>query len=354
MTRQPKYVVVKEALRKRVASLEGGTRIPSTIQLHQEFEVSAQTVNRALQDLVEEGILERRHRSGTFVVQQEFDSLQIGMVWPETAQRFAQFDVTSSFILTFQAAAHAHNIVLKVAGNARASQPPFLGENDRVDGVLIFLNSDRELAQAYKTRGIPVLLVEPFVRSEDSRYVAFDHYMVPHVALQHLASLGHKHIVHLNVKTPPCLSNDLRRAGYHAAMEELGLAKYEATFDLPIKDWTEDDTTQLLHFITEKKATACYCINDSQAAGVMQVFRRAGIRVPEDISLIGLEDGGMAKDLSPALTAVRSWNKKSIEWLFEILDELLLNDSVPTIGHLFPVSLVERASTAQPASNPAQ
>ena len=85
MTRQPKYVVVREALRKRVASLEGGTRIPSTIQLHQEFEVSAQTVNRALQDLVEEGILERRHRSGTFVVQQESDSLQIGMVWPETA-----------------------------------------------------------------------------------------------------------------------------------------------------------------------------------------------------------------------------------------------------------------------------
>lgn len=348
MARTPKYVVVRDALRDQIASREAGSRLPSTRQLQREFGVSTQTVNRALRDLVEEDVLERRHRSGTYVARPKTRALRIGLAWPETSKKFSRLQMGGRFLLAFQEAAHARNVNLQVAGNVSASRPPFLNEGGSVDAILIFFNSDRELTEAYDAHGIPVILIEPFVRAAGLPYFAADHYMVPYLALEHLESLGHKSIVHLNVETPPCLSNNLRRAGYRAAMSDLGLDKYAAARDLPLGDWSDEDAARLIDFFTERQATACFCVSDHQASGVMQVCQQAGIRIPDDLSLIGLEDSGIATGLSPPLTAIRAWSRSNIELVFQTVDDLIGAGSTPRHGCVLPVRLVERASTGPP------
>lgn len=348
MAQTPKYVVVREALKEQIASREAGSRIPSTLQLEREFKVSTQTINRAIRDLVEEGLLERRHRSGTYVAKSGTSALRIGLVWPETYRRFSRLPMGGRFLLAFQEIAHARNLNLQVAGNARASEPPFLSESASVDAVLIIFNSDRELTDAYDAHGMPVILVEPFVRPPNVPYFAADHYMVPYLALEHLARLGHERIVHLNVQTPPSLSSDLSRAGYHAAMRDLGLERYAAFRDLPLLDWSGEEADGLVDFFKEARATACFCVSDTQAAGVIQICQRARIRIPDDLSLIGLEDSGMARGLSPALSAIRVWSRRDIETVFQAVGGLLETGSMSGHGRLIPIRLLERASTAPP------
>ena len=244
-------------------------RIPSTIRLQREFSVSTQTVNRAIRDLVEEGILERRHRSGTYVARTKTNTLRIGLAWPETLRQFSSIPMGGRFLLAFQEAAHARDVNLQVAGNVSAGQPPFLNEDGSVDAVLIFFNSDRELAEVYDAHGVPVLLVEPFVRATGISFFAADHFMVSYLALEHLADLGHKSIVHLNVDTPPTISNSLRRAGYYAAMKDLGLGKHAATHDLPLQDWTEEDGDRLIDFIASKHEQWTEILGNERLTGAL-------------------------------------------------------------------------------------
>jgi LacI family transcriptional regulator len=121
---------------------------------------------------------------------------------------------------------------------------------------------------------------------------------------KHLTELGHRNIA--VVAGPKHLTTiEDRLSGFRRALDE-------ADLDLPVsrivetdftRDGAYDGTPRLLESAPE--ATAIFALNDAMAIGVLAALRARGIRVPEDMSVVGFDDIPIARDLTPPLTTVR-------------------------------------------------
>ena len=164
-------------------------------------------------------------------------------------------------------------------------------------------------------------------------------------AAAHLAELGHTRIAF--VSGPQTFrSSHERRSGFEEALNERGLALAKAyvvegayTYESGIEKGRELLTMG-------ERPTAIFAGNDEMAAGVLQAARQLGIRVPEDLSLVGFDDFQIASRLWPTLTTVRTPTRE----IGRLAVERLMgreDDSRDPKSRL--PSLVVRESTAPPA-----
>jgi LacI family transcriptional regulator len=123
-------------------------------------------------------------------------------------------------------------------------------------------------------------------------------------ATQHLLSLGHRRIAYLGGPvTAAC--NQARMHGYRAAMEAAGAPVTDGYVRIGRFRFQDgvDGGAALLDL--PQPPTAVFAGNDETAAGVVEVARARGLRVPEDLSVVGFDDTRLARFLSPPLTTVR-------------------------------------------------
>jgi LacI family transcriptional regulator len=165
-------------------------------------------------------------------------------------------------------------------------------------------------------------------------------------AAAHLAELGHTRIAF--VSGPQTFrSSHERRSGFEEALNERGLALAKAyvvegayTYDSGIEKGRDLLTMG-------ERPTAIFAGNDEMAAGVLQAARQLGIRVPEDLSVVGFDDFQIASRLWPTLTTVRTPTRE----IGRLAVERLMgreDDSRDPKSRL--PSLVVRESTAPPAA----
>jgi LacI family transcriptional regulator len=119
--------------------------------------------------------------------------------------------------------------------------------------------------------------------------------------VRHLAALGHKHIAFI---TGPARNNDAeqRRRGFRAGTKTRGVDATEIA-----GDFTEESGYEAAQAIVALKPrpTAVFAANDSMAIGALSGFRDAGVRVPEEMALVGFDDIPIARFLDPPLTTVQ-------------------------------------------------
>jgi DNA-binding LacI/PurR family transcriptional regulator len=123
------------------------------------------------------------------------------------------------------------------------------------------------------------------------------------LTVQHLIDLGHRHIAYIDsVAMPPAA---LRLTGYLAAIEAAGLES--DVLKIPGPDYTEESGSDAARQLLErpKLPTAVAAGNDQEAVGLITVLTRAGIAVPEDISVTGFDDSRFARLSSIDLTTAR-------------------------------------------------
>lgn len=212
--------------------------------------------------------------------------------------------------------------------------PPSVSEDEPLAAML------RELKCDY-VRIASVVLDEPsrMVRTHDFEGAA--------EAARHIASLGHKLIAHIHGPKSFRSAHE-RLAGFRAGLGEAG-----ATLDAKLTvegAYTFDsgvDCAQKL-FKSKKRPTAIFTGNDEMAVGVYQAARLAGLRVPEDISIVGFDDTPMASRIWPPMTTVRL----PIREMGKAAARLLLNQAAGA-NEDEPVSftpqIVVRQSTTVPA-----
>jgi LacI family transcriptional regulator len=122
-------------------------------------------------------------------------------------------------------------------------------------------------------------------------------------ATRHLLSLGHRRIAYLGVEIDATY-NQARMHGYRAALEEAGV-------EIP-ETYVRNSPTRYEHGVTgggalldlRRRPTAVFTATDGTAAGVIEAARVRGLRVPEDLSVVGFDDTPIARLLSPPLTTV--------------------------------------------------
>ncbi len=166
------------------------------------------------------------------------------------------------------------------------------------------------------------------------------------LALRHLVDAGHTRIQHL---AGPHYSTEarLRKDAFVVESRRLGLPL------LPILtgQWTPAagfDAGKSL----DSTATAIVCANDHMALGVMHALALEGVRVPEDVSIVGYDDIPEAAHVCPPLTTIRQDFRRVGELAVEVLTAALANRELPDTAPL-PAELVVRGSVAAPRTSPA-
>lgn len=188
-------------------------------------------------------------------------------------------------------------------------------------------------------------------------YVENFHYDVVHVhrdggtslAVKHLLALGHTNIMYAG-GTPGSMIARSRREGFEAAMREAGLAwSDEHIFEM---GFTQEDGFKAGRYFSTFKPlpTAICCANDQIALGLMDALAGAGISVPGDVSITGMDNIPYGRTSTPSLTTVTNdsemFAKIGMELLFDRLDERYAE--APRLRDV-PNTLIARGSTAAPS-----
>jgi DNA-binding LacI/PurR family transcriptional regulator len=216
-------------------------------------------------------------------------------------------------------------------------------------GALSVLHLPRSAElQQLAAAGIPVVVIDPADEpGADIRSVGTTNWQGGLSAARHLIELGHTRIA--VIAGPADLwSSRARLDGYRAAMLEAGLAVDERLIrrDIFSPAGGRQQAARLLTMAD--RPTAIVAGNDAQAFGVLQALRDAGLRAPEDVSVVGFDDVSVASWAAPALTTVRQPLAAMAATAFRML-RAGGDDTVAQARHVeLATTLVVRDSTAPP------
>ncbi len=174
----------------------------------------------------------------------------------------------------------------------------------RVDGVILASSFLKDPTVRWlRHQRIPHVLVNRFSDEGQDPFVGSDDVLGGAVATQHLADLGHRRIGHLAGKATVS-TGVLRRRGYLAA---LASSHREADSRLVVESgYTEDGGARAAERLLAMgdRPTALFAVTDMAAVGACGVARRMGLRIPEDVAIVGYNDIPLASRLVPGLTTV--------------------------------------------------
>ena len=221
------------------------------------------------------------------------------------------------------------------------------------DGAIIQLPEETsDELKALLDQGYPVVVVDPRLPlDEDIPCVSAAHAAGAQAVTTHLLALGHRRIAAI---TGPkgWVATEERRNGYHAALAAAGVLP-AAELEVEGANWQIPQgfaaASRLLDL--ERPPTAIFAFNDNMAIGAMQAARARGLRMPEDISIVGFDDLEEAALVTPALTTVRQPLAEMGRMAVSLLLRLLNKQRVETLRVELATKLVVRESTGIPSES---
>jgi LacI family transcriptional regulator len=220
----------------------------------------------------------------------------------------------------------------------------------KADGVAVMTFGEEEpVLDQLMHRGVPIVLAEFKLNDQKASTILLDYSTGIDAAVKHLANLGHRKIAFL--AGPYKLHSAITRENdFRTAIQAAGLPvqkKWIIECDHSLKGGVAG-FTQLQALAT--RPTAIICSNDMTAIGVLRGAYRDGVRVPQDLSLIGLDDIDFAEFTLPPLTTIRLSRVDLARAAFEALRLQAESPAGAKIQREFLVStsLVVRGSTAAP------
>ncbi|MFD7466154.1 LacI family DNA-binding transcriptional regulator [Streptomyces tendae] len=196
--------------------------------------------------------------------------------------------------------------------------------------------------------GLPLVVLDP-LHLPDSRIhsVGATNFAGGLAATQHLLSLGHRRISYLGGPTM-AVCNQARLHGYRAAMEAGGVPVPDA-YTRPGEFTYETGLFGAAALLDlDEPPTAVFAGNDEIAVGVVEAARARGLRVPEDLSVVGFDDTSLARTASPPLTTVRQPLREMGGAALRTALRLAKGERVDSHHIELATELVVRASTAPP------
>lgn len=160
-------------------------------------------------------------------------------------------------------------------------------------------------------------------------------------SVKYLVARGHRKIAHLAYH-PERIDFHQRMKGYRAAMKANGLSRYA---QVVIGDEKDGWQAQVIELVEEKGVTAFACANDLFALILWNLAKERGWRVPQDLSIVGMDD--TPETLERGLTTLRFSSEEVGRRAMQSLVHLINGEAVPR-REVLPVRLVERTSVAHP------
>ena len=297
--------------------LKEGERLPSEMELVKKFATSRPTVARALRDLQNLGLVERKVGSGTYVrkSQKPADSWRFGLLIPGLGSTEI-FEPICGQLARLAQRQH-HTLLWGDFGDRRGEAGSELIEQvctsyikQTVAGVFfapleLTEHKDRinqSVITALEAAGIPIVLLDRDIVAfpQRSRFdlVGIDNRRAGFLIADHLLGLGCGRIDFL-ARPDSAPTVMLRIAGYREALLSSGIA--------PDPQWVhsgEPTDETFVRQIVAGGASAVICANDLTAANLMRTLDTLGCPVPQTIRVVGFDDVRYAELLRPSLTTI--------------------------------------------------
>jgi DNA-binding LacI/PurR family transcriptional regulator len=201
---------------------------------------------------------------------------------------------------------------------------------------------------AHRRRGEHVVVIE--AAPDDVPWVRLDVEGGTDAALAHLLELGHRRIARLGAwRDFPTFV--LRRERWLAALDRAGVEPVPELSARSPFDFGEAARAAGALLDAPEPPTAIVCDDDILAGGVYLAARERGLRIPEDVSVVGFDDLAFARVFSPPLTTVAADAERLGAMAFETLAALIAGEPAGP-GRVLPVELIVRESAGPPAAAP--
>jgi LacI family transcriptional regulator len=178
-------------------------------------------------------------------------------------------------------------------------------EHHGVDGVVVWgVDAEDPDVKLLAAAGMPCIAVDAELGGPRSGFVTSENREGAAAAVRHLHALGHERIATVSGPLSTMPGAD-RLEGYRAELERLGLeVREEYMLEGDFYDESGRAATQRLLALDEPP-TAIFAASDLMAAGALRAANELGVRVPDDVAVVGFDDMDFARDTEPPLTTVR-------------------------------------------------
>jgi LacI family transcriptional regulator len=210
-----------------------------------------------------------------------------------------------------------------------------------VDGLIIAAHViDDPLVEALR-RGSKRFVLYGRYPADDVSYVTVDDRAGARSIVSHLLRVGHERVATIAGPQHMFEARD-RLEGYHDALRDFGL---QPSPELVVEgDWSEASGYAAMRRLLAAKPDAVFAANDSMALAALRALNESGVRVPEEIAIVGFDDIPAAAAADPPLTTVRQPIRRLGEVATQTLLELIEEPSGPPRRVILPTELVVRTS----------
>ena len=357
-THRPKHRAVFEALTQAIESgrLKHGDRLPSEAELVRTFGVSRITAGRAVRDLQQAGVVERRAGSGSYVRSgPPADGLSFGLLIPDLGETEVFEPICQGMMTSPLASRHAliwgSAIRVGASKEERAWQLCRQYIDRKVSGVFfapleLTIRKDdvnERIARALDDAGIPVVLLDrpalPYPQRGHHDLVGIDNRRAAYLVTEHLLGLGARRVGFVGVANAAA-TVEAREAGYREALHAAG-----APIDRDlVKRLDPSATAEVRAFLDAVRPDAVVCANDWTAARFMHTVLALGYGIPRDLRLAGIDDMDYASLLPVPLTTLRQPTREIGAAAFAAMLDRVMRPGGPVRDILLQTELIVRRS----------
>lgn len=274
----------------------------------------------------------------------------IGVVIPQTEPK-KEFMFSnpfySEFLSSFEYTARINGYHVLISGTNADENYIQVARKRNLDGIVILGVNSQDEQEELESADIPIVMVDSYIKSNHFSTLGTDDRYGGYLATKYLIDKGHKKIAIVT----GCVSEDSvnfeRLNGYKDALSESKL-EYNDNYVLTgnVDYWYGVDTANKIKLLKDE-VTAVFCTADILAMGLMKGLGRNGIKVPDEMSIIGFDDVFIAKVTDPALTTINQNVAAKGERAAKMIIGLATQELKGKQNYVIPIEVVERESVRE-------
>ena len=343
-----------------------GVRLPSEPRLAAEFGVSRGTLRQALASLRQSGYLDSIPGRGTFVRGPrprvvEARRRVVGLIVPSITRPALPEVLTA---IEDELHRRGYSLLVGTSGNSREQEDGrvtrILGEG--VSGLIVLPIDSRPDHSMYRRlvdEAFPLVLIDRHIVGLSIDAVLPENLGGAFMAVSHLVELGHRRIAFVSSDNLSTTSVLERLQGYEQALRAAGIqpdpelvfTRLPAIPPGPIdEDRTiQDNARRIARFLSSREfPTAVFALHDRIAISVLEASATLGLRVPEDLAIVGFDDDPLAQKLRVPLTTVAQPREQIGRTAARLIADRIEGLRSETARIVLPTRLVVRCSSGPP------
>jgi GntR family transcriptional regulator of arabinose operon len=311
----PLYVQIADQIKMHIVKGDWreGERLPPEKALCDEYAIARGTLRQALQILASDGYLRREQGRGTFITRPvERDSNRkrpmartLAFIVP-----YVRDSSVPTMLTGFQNVAEQAGYLVSFShvNNDPLQQDRIIEgliNKPSVAGIALYpVDSDHiGVLESLVRAEFPFVLVDRYLKAMPTDYIMTDHFGGGLRATHYLIDAGHARIGFATWRSP-AVSMEHRYLGYVQALRERGIA-LDSSLICTVEGYPTVDLTSLREFLASpSRPSAIFAANDQIAMALYRAAAGQGLRIPDDLSVVGFDDLDVAQQLDPPLTTV--------------------------------------------------